>query len=204
VLFWRERRPGVAISAIALAAIAGCTSTVAPTPSASPTSAATSTPTASVTPSASATPTWNPEQVAAIEVVGKFADADDKIGADPSAFTEKQMTNLLKEFSGGEALNGTVNWNLLLKKNGYRLSGEIVIVSTDATRPVDNGRGAEVHVTQCQDQRQGKIVDKGGNPVTADEFQIAEFNLRQFSVRKPPGEATFRVFGFQTINGKCP
>lgn len=204
MLFWRDRRHGAVVVAMALALFGGCTSSTAQPPSASPTSAVPPTSAASVTPSPSASPTWSPEQAAAIEVVGKFAAADDKIGADPSAFTDKQMTNLLKEFSGGEALSGTVNWHLLLRKNGYRLSGEIVILSTDATRPVDNGRGAEVHVTQCQDQRQGKIVDKSGSPVTAAKFQIPEYNLRQFSVRKPPGEATFRVFGFQTINGKCP
>lgn len=204
--FWRERQAGALVGAVSLALIAGCTSTVAPAPTPRAVSPSSSAPTQSPpglsTPTP--TPTWDAAQAAAIDVVRQFAAADDRIGADPSAYSEKQMKTLLEEFSGGEALKGTVNWHLLLRKNGYRLSGEIVALSTDATRAVDNGRGAEVHVTQCQDQRQGRIVDKGGSPVTAAEFQIPEFNLRQFSVRKPPGEATFRVFGFQTINGKCP
>lgn len=204
MLFWRGRRTGVLMGAVALTLFAGCTSSVAQPPNASPTSPITSTAAPSATPTPTATPTWDSDQTAAIHVVGKFAAADDRIGADPSAFTEKQMTDLLKAFSGGEALSGTVNWHLLLKKSGYRLSGQIAILRTQATRPVDNGRGTEVHVTQCQDQRQAKIVDKGGSPVTGTKFQFPEYNLRQFSVRKPPGEATFRVFGFQTINGKCP
>lgn len=191
---------GAVVAALALAMIAGCTPSVAPTPAPTMPTSTSKSPSATPTPTA----TWSVEQAAAIEVVGKFAAADDEIGADPSAFTEKQMTELLKEFSGGEALATTVRWHLLLKKNGYRLTGEMTILTTSATTPVDDGRGAEVHVTQCQDQRQGKVVDRDGNPVPGDDFQIPDYNLRQFSVRKSPGEARFRVFGFQTINGKCP
>ena len=108
------------------------------------------------------------------------------------------------ESSGGEALDSTVRWHLRLKEKGYRLVGEMVVLDTVATKPVDDGRGAEVHVTQCQDQRLGKIVDSDGNPVDGDDFQIPAYNLRQYSVRKPPGEDAFRVFGFATINGACP
>jgi hypothetical protein len=136
--------------------------------------------------------------------VSRFAAADDEIGADPSAYSEKQMDILLREFSGGEALATTVRWHMLLRKNGYRLSGEMLVLSTDATRPTNGDRGTEVYVTQCQDQRQGKVLDKDGQPAVGDEFQIPEYNLRQFSVRKPTGDAKFRVFGFQTINGRCP
>lgn len=142
--------------------------------------------------------------MAAIEAVNNFTDAEDRIGADPSAFTEKQMTDLLSEFSGGEVLEATVRWHLLLKKNGYRLIGAMEILGTNATKPADNGRGVEVAVTRCQDQRKGKVVDKDGRPVTGDDFEFSEYNLRQFAVRRPTGEAAFRVFGFATINGKCP
>jgi len=133
-----------------------------------------------------------------------FSAADDKIGADPSAFTEKQMTNLLKEFSGGEALEATVRWHLMLKKNGYRFNGAMEILTTNATKPSDDGRGVEVAVTHCQDQRLGEVVDEGGRPVPGEAFQIPEYNLRQFAVRRPTGEAEFRVFGFETVNGRCP
>ncbi|MBK8463765.1 MAG: hypothetical protein IPL36_12450 [Nigerium sp.] len=117
------------------------------------------------------------------------------------ALTER---NIQRESSGGEALNSTVRWHLRLKENGYRLVGEMVVLDTLATKPVDDGRGIEVHVTQCQDQRLGKVVDSDGDPVEGDDFQIPAYNLRQYSVRKPPGEDAFRVFGFTTINGACP
>lgn len=114
------------------------------------------------------------------------------------------MTELLRESSGGEALDSTVRWHLRLKENGYRLVGEMVVLDTVATKPANDGRGIEVHVTQCQDQQLGKIVNSDGNPVDGDDFQIPAYNLRQYSVRKPPGEDAFRVFGFATINGACP
>lgn len=206
-MVWRSRCGAVFGAALALAVAAGCTPSPssALTPSASAatsatTAAASASPTATPTP----TPTWSADQAAAIEAVNNFTDAEDRIGADPSAFTEKQMTDLLSEFSGGEVLEATVRWHLLLKKNGYRLLGAMKILSTNATKPADNGRGIEVAVTRCQDQRQGTVVDKDGKPVTGDDFEFSEYNLRQFAVRRPTGEAAFRVFGFATINGKCP
>ena len=207
---WNGRHLGAAVGAVVLAVLSGCTPAAAPTQSPSATApspsspAPTSTPTPTVTLTPSPTATWGAEQAAAIGAVGRFAAADDQIGADPSAFTEKQMTELLRESSGGEALNSTVRWHLRLKENGYRLVGEMVVLDTLATKPVDDGRGIEVHVTQCQDQRLGKVVDSDGDPVEGDDFQIPAYNLRQYSVRKPPGEDAFRVFGFTTINGACP
>lgn len=200
MLFWRGRVPGVLLGVLALALIAGCVPSSANTPSLS--SSPSSTPTQTVTPTA--TPTWDADQTAAIDVVNRFSAADDKIGAGPSAYTTKQMTTLLEAFSGGEALATTLRWHQLLKKNGYRLTGQMVILNVLATRAADDGRGLEVHVTQCQDQRQGKVVDRNGTPVMGSDFQIPDYNLRQFSVRKPPGEPTFKVFGFETVNGRCP
>ena len=209
---WAVRHRGAIVSAVALALLCGCSLATVPTQSTSPSVPSSSapgqpTPSTSVaqpSPTPSATETWGVEQAAAIDTVGRFAAADDQIGADPAAFTEKQMTELLKQSSGGEALESTVRWHVRLKGNGYRMVGEMVVVTTLATEPVDDGRGIEVHVTQCQDQRQGQVVDADGTPVAADDFQIPAYNLRQYSVRKPPGEDGFRVFGFATINGPCP
>lgn len=204
MLFWRGRRPGVLVSAIALALVAGCTSSVAQPPSTTAPSSATTTPTIGPTPTPTATPTWNPEQAAAIEAVRRLFAADEKIGTDPSAFTTKQMTQVLGAAAGGEALDSMVRWHQRLKARGYRFTGQMVVLSTAASRPANNGRGVEVHVTHCQDQRQGKVVDKSGDAVRDTAFQLPAFNLRQYSVRKPPGEDAYRVFGFATINGTCP
>ena len=43
-----------------------------------------------------------------------------------------------------------------------------------------------------------------GEVVTEAAFQYPTYNLRQYSVRMPPGEKAFRVFGMQTVNGTCP
>lgn len=207
---WTGRHRGVIAGVVALAVLSGCSPASTPTPSPSvtpPSSTMQPSPSASPTeasPTPSPTATWGAEQAAAIDAVVRFAEADDQIGADPSAFTEKQMTELLKPSSGGEALESTVRWHLRLKEHRYRMAGEMEVVTTLSTKPVDDGRGIEVHVTQCQDQRQGKVVDASGAPVDGDDFQIPAYNLRQYSVRKPPGEDAFRVFGFATINGPCP
>lgn len=204
---WGRLRRALVVTAV-LAALAGCTSFPTPTQTTPPATTPVSTPAPTTTPTPNGTPsptsTWSAEQSAALEALAKFGAADDQIGADPSAFTEKQMRQLLEPFGGGEALESTIRWHLSLRKNGYHFSGELVVLNTVATKPVDDGRGPEVHVTRCQDQRQGKVVDSDGNPVRGDDFKIPEYNLRQFSVRKPPGEDAFRVFGFETINGACP
>lgn len=197
---------GAVAGAVALAVIAGCTPSVEPTQTPTPTPAAASSPTNSPTPSVTPTPapTWDADQSAAIEALTRFGEADDRIGTEPSAFTEAQMRELLEPYGGGEALESTIRWHLMLQENGYHFIGKIAVVQTVATDPVDDGRGIEVHITQCQDQREGKVVDADGDPVGGDDFEIPEYNLRQYSVRKPPGEDAFRVFGFETINGACP
>ena len=199
-MVWRSRRVGAVVGAVALAMIAGCT------PSVAPTQAPTMPTSTSMSPSTAPTPTatWSAQQTAAIEAVRNLAASDEKIGANPAAFTEKQMTQLLEPFSGGEVLKSTIGWHLRLKEHGYHFTGEIGVLSVQASKPVDEGRGIEVHVTQCQDQRQGKVVDKNGTPVDDAAFQLPTYNLRQYAVRKPPGEDAFRVFGFETINGACP
>ncbi|MEA5117953.1 MAG: hypothetical protein VB036_10090 [Propionicimonas sp.] len=159
---------------------------------------------ASAAPTPSPTPTWDAKQAAAVKAVEGSSAELERIGLDPSAFTKKQMTAALGEFTGGNALDSTVGFLMLLKENDYRRVGSVVDLQVLATKVVDNGRGDEVHVTVCRDQRSVKIVDKDGETVTGDDFAIPEYNLRQFSVRKPPGEDAFLVFGYETINGVCP
>lgn len=201
-MVWRSRRGAAVGAVLALVAIAGCAPSAAPAQT--PTNPPSVTASSSATPTPTPTPTWNPDQAAAIEAVRNLAAADSRIGADPQAFTEKQMIRLLEPFSGGEVLKSTVRWHLRLKDHGYHFKGEIAVLDVEATKPVDEGRGVEVHVTQCQDQRQGRVVDEDGNPVDDKDFQLPTFNLRQYAVRKPTGEDAFRVFGFETINGSCP
>lgn len=200
------RRLGAIAGAVALALIAGCAPSAPPTPTPTPTPTPASSPTNSPVPNVPPTPTpaWDAEQTAAIEAVEGFIGSSMKILADPSAFTSAQMSDLLATSSGGEALAASVGSFETMREKGYRVLGAIQLLSTVPTDPVDDGRGAEVHVTVCQDQTSLRPVDTDGNAVTEDRYQYPDFLLRQFSVRKPPGEAAFLVFGFQTINGACP
>lgn len=206
---WRGRRVGAVVSAAVLA-VAGCTPSATPTqtsptpvgPSGSPMQSATSVPTATPTPSPTAT--WSVEQAAAIRAVDDYSAAFDRIGADPASFTKDEMTAVLEEFSGENALTSTVDFLMSLKENEYRREGAVVVRWVLASDVVDDGRGDEVHVTTCRDQSAVRIVDRDGEVVAGEEFVIPEYNLRQLSVRKPPGEKVFRVFGFQTIPGSCP
>lgn len=203
-MVWRSRRGAAVGAVLVMAVIAGCAPAVAPAQTPTSTPSVTASPTVAPTPTPTPTPTWNADQAAAIEAVAGYSAAEDKIGADPAAFTEKQMTHLLETVAGGAALDATIKWHLKLKEHGYHFTGEMLVLSTSATKPADDGRGIEVHVTRCQDQRQGRVVDADSNPVGGAEFQIPEYNLRQYSVRKPQGEDAFRVFGYETINGACP
>ena len=206
---WRGRRVGAVVSAAVLA-VAGCPPSATPTqtsptpvgPSGSPMQSATSVPTATPTPSPTAT--WSVEQAAAIRAVDDYSAAFDRIGADPASFTKDEMTAVLEEFSGENALTSTVDFLMSLKENEYRREGAVVVRWVLASDVVDDGRGDEVHVTTCRDQSAVRIVDRDGEVVAGEEFVIPEYNLRQLSVRKPPGEKVFRVFGFQTIPGACP
>jgi hypothetical protein len=139
-------------------------------------------------------------------VVEDFTAATAKIAADPSAFSDRQMSEVLGPSSGGGALEATVGSFSTMREKGYRVLGALVMVSVIPTEAVDNHneRGVEVSVSVCQDQTSLQAVDSDGNPVTEERYQYPEFLLRQYSVRRPQDESTFRVYGFETINGKCP
>lgn len=208
MLFWRERRTGVMVSMIALSVLAGCTSTVAPaqTPTTSMQSSASASP--AVPPSSTPTSTWNERQSAAINAVDDFDATSAKIAADPVAFTRAEMIKLFDQSVGGDVLQRNVESFMSMRKKGYREVGSRVAVFTQATKEVNEGKGAEIHVTRCWDQRGLSVVNADGAPVgeaKGDEgYVYPDYNLRQYTVLQPEGQTTFRVFGVQTINGACP
>ena len=189
-----------AVASAAIVALAGCT----PTPGATAPSGVPSA-TISPTPSESPTPTtsWSAEQQAAIDAVNGYSDVSQRIGADPSKYTEAQITSEFKKYLGGDMLPANVASFMRLKKNGWHYEGDVATLSLNATKAVDNhnSRGLEVHVTTCRDQTQRSIVDKTG--ALAKTEQPPKFNLRQLSVRKPSGSAEWRIYGIATVEGKC-
>lgn len=208
MLFWTGRRTGVLAGAIVLALTTGCTSTLAPAQTPTPTSpsSASVTPTATTTPSP--TPTWNQRQAAAIKAVDDFDATSAKIAADPAAFSRAEMTKLFEQSVGGDVLQRNVESFMSMRKKGYREVGTRTAVFTQATKEVNDGRGAEVHVTRCWDQRELKVVDADGATVGASKgdegYLYPDYNLRQYTVLLPEGQTSFRVFGVETINGSCP
>lgn len=188
------------LSALCAMILTGCTAPASPTPSpATPTA-----PTASATTTPTPTTTWSPNQAAAIKAVDDSNDASESISSNPRSFTEVEMTKLLKPSVGGGALDAVIAGFMKLREARYRVEGRANIVWTVASGVTDDGRGLEVHITICRDQRTRIVVDQDGVPVPGEDFNYPEYNLRQYSVRKPPGEKSFRVFGVQTVNGSCP
>lgn len=112
------------------------------------------------------------------------------------------MTAELGRYLGGDVVEGQVGYLAGLKAKGYRLLGETTAVWVKASDVADNhsSRGLEVHVTVCQDQTALQLVDKGAEPL-AD--QPADFNLRQYSVRKPAKESRWRIYGVMSASGEC-
>ncbi|MCW5950694.1 MAG: hypothetical protein KIT69_00265 [Propionibacteriaceae bacterium] len=151
---------------------------------------------------------WNARQAAAIRAVDDFDAASAKIAADPASFSKSQMVALFENSVGGEVLTRNVESVLAMGKKGYREVGAREALFTLATEPVEDGRGTEVHVTRCWDQQELVVVDSDGTPVGDkdgdDGYLYPDYNLRQYTVLKPPKEDAFRVFGVQTINGSCP
>lgn len=183
--------------------VAGCTPASAPpTPTGSlPTVALSPSPTQAV--SSSPTPTWDESQAAAIAAVDAYEAVTAEIAADPSAFSEAEMTAMFAKTIGENMVKGNVDYFLEMANRGYKEVGVRTAASTSATDVQDNGRGDEVHITRCWDQRDLRVVDKGGKPVTDDEFLNPPYNLRQYTALKR-SEESFRIYGAETINGACP
>lgn len=204
----RTRSFLVAVVVAGLGAV-GCTTPQAPTTASTPTatsSPSSASPSASTKTSTAPTPspsqTLDANQAAAVAAVKGSWAANAKIGADPSAFTRAQMTAELGRYLGGDVVEGQVGYLAGLKAKGYRLLGETTAVWVKASDVADNhsSRGLEVHVTVCQDQTALQLVDKGAEPL-AD--QPADFNLRQYSVRKPAKESRWRIYGVMSASGEC-
>lgn len=209
-MVWRSCCPGMIVGAFALTLVVGCTPPVAPSQTPSASSSATSASTTASTPTATQAPAenWTVEQAAAIQAVDAFDAASAEIAAAPGSFTEAEMTALFEKSVGGDVLTRNVESFMAMREKGYREVGTREAVFTLATDPVDDGRGPEVHVTRCWNQSGLSVVDSDGEAVGEKEgdegYLYPEYNLRQYTVLKPPGEDSFRVFGVQTINGSCP
>ena len=190
---WRGRRVGAVVGAVTLAVLAGCTSAAVPTSSTTVTQSGTPAPTSPPTPVTlmpTPTATWDAQQAAAIRALDDFDAASAKIAADPASFTKSQMTALFEKSVGGEVLARNVESFLAMGEKGYREVGERKALFTLATDPVDDGRGAEIHVTRCWDQRELTVVDSDGTPVGTDKgdegYLYPDYNLRQYTVLMPP------------------
>lgn len=199
---------GVVVTASLAIGAAGCTPSPAttPSPTSSSSSRMTGSPSTPATPTTTSSPTpsqtLDANQAAAVAAVTGGWAVNAKIGADPAAFTKAQMKAELGRYLGGDVVDGQVGYLSGLKSKGYRLLGETTAVWVKASDVTDNhsARGLEVHVTICQDQSTLQLVDQSGQPV-AD--QPADFNLRQYSVRKPSKETRWRVYGVMAASGEC-
>ena len=208
-----QRSPFVPAVVAALLAASGCTPSVTPPSpssgvsspsSASPAPTLTLTLSPSPSPSPSPTQTLDDHQVAAIRAVDTYEAVTAEIGGNPSGFTKAEMTSMFETAVGENMVKGNVDFFLAMAERGYREVGTRQAISTVSSDAQDNGRGTEVHVTRCWDQRDIEVVDADGESVKDEEFQYPPYNLRQYTVLQLAGEKQFRVYGAQTINGACP
>ncbi|MFZ0530123.1 MAG: hypothetical protein WAL91_06260 [Propionicimonas sp.] len=121
----------------------------------------------------------------------------------PRDYTEAQMKALLTEFAGPEVVKANVASYLSMKKQGRRYDGATTVVSTMASDVSDVGYALEVVVTRCIDQRGIKLLDKTGADVSDSASEVADFNLRQYTVQRRTGEDRFRVYGTSPAKGTC-
>lgn len=205
-----QRSPLVPAVAVAVLLVAsGCTPLVMPpSPSSSVSSPPSDSPTPTLSPSPSPSPspaqTLDEHQVAAIEAVDTYEAVTAEIGANPSGFTKVEMTAMFETAVGENMVKGNVDFFLAMAEQGYREVGTRQAVSIVSSEAQDNGRGTEVHVTRCWDQRDIEVVDADGKSVADEEFQYPPYNLRQYTVLQLTGEKQYKVYGAQTINGACP
>lgn len=177
--------PRIAAAAVGmLMLLAGCTT---PTPSATPT--ATPTPSVSMSPT---TPTATPPQVlsadqqAAVDALTHGDQVTNQIGRDPSAYSEKQIREMLGKVKMPPLLANSIQGRLSLKEKGYREAGESIVLWVKAAK-VERVDGAlRVVITRCIDQRTLQVVDQSGAPAPAD-WQYPQWHLQESAMRKTKG-----------------
>ena len=161
------------------------------------------TPTASTSPSPTPTSTLDAKQQAAVAAVEGYIRVSNRVGADPSKYSQTQMVKAFRRYTGGDMVKANVTYFMSLKNKDYHYAGPILIQSVKASRVVDNhnARGLETQITTCLDQTQATTVTRSGKP--APDESDDPFNLRQFSVLKPVGQSVWRVYGMETVKGEC-
>ena len=198
------RTPALIAVVITAFVCASCATAGSP-PSTPPSAVTPSTSVTSASPSATPTPSWSAEQEAANQAVDDYRAAIGTIEVDPAAFSEAQMTAILKKVAGGEVVTSNVGSYLSLKKRGFRFDGETSVLTNKVSSGSDASYGREVFVTRCLDQRALRVLDKDDREVTdsALGYSIPDFNLRQYTVVKRTGTPKFLVYGLAAVKGEC-
>lgn len=181
---------GFAVAALGLAACTTATPTT--TPAGGTASATTTSQTAPVTPTVVPTPspTLDADQAAALDVVERYSDTMAKVRANPSAYGQYKMIELLKPFAYDDMIQANLNGMRTWRNNSWHSEGDIVTVSTSASEATEISNGStRVVVTVCRDQRGLEVVDKNGKQVTAKAAQFPDFLQNTYDMRKPTSGA---------------
>lgn len=115
------------------------------------------------------------------------------------------MTALLRASAGSQVVTSNVGSYLALKKRGLRILGNTSVLTAAAGKAADVGYASQVLVTLCIDQRELRAVDKSGKEVSAAVlgYELADFNLREYTVQKRSTDKVFRVYGIAPAKGAC-
>lgn len=179
---------------VLMALAAGCSA--APGGPSSPASTLTTSP----TPTSSPTPSLSPNQAAALVALNGYQATKDKLFAEPTKYSTKEIRTLLSTYAGYNMVQGNAAALKNLQKSGDRFPSGPTSVWVKVSDVIDNHneRGLEVHITVCHDNSGVHRVDSKGTILGAPS---KTFDVRQFSIRKP-GKA-WRVFGETTSSGEC-
>lgn len=186
---------GLVVVLVLVALASGC-SVAAPGGTAGPVS---SSPTIAA-PAPSPTPSLSADQAAALAALNGYQSTKDKLYADPTKYSTKEIRALLATYAGYNMIQGNAAALKNLQKSGDRFPSGPASVWVQVSDVINNHneRGLEVHITVCHDNSAVHRVDSKGTVLGAPSKTFA---VRQFSVRKP-GKA-WRVFGETASSGEC-
>lgn len=186
--------PAIGFAAAALGLAACTTATPTTTPAGGTASATTTSQTAPVTPTAVPTPspTLDADQAAALDVVERYSDTMAKVRANPSAYGQYKMIELLKPLAYDDVIQANLNGVRPWRNKGWHEVGSSITVSQVPSQ-VDRVDGVvKITVAVCRDQRDVVVVNKNGEAV-GDSDQQPDFVRRSYELRRSE-KAAFRVY----------
>lgn len=148
-----KRTPITIITAVLLAAVAGCTPDVQETPTPEP---------VITTPTPSPTPEWTEEEQAAIDAVQNYLAVWTYISQNLQTADWNAIRDVASDPAANDAGTLWVQWN----DNGWHLAGSPSFEPDRVSEGATNYQGTRYHVHGCYVTTGSHLSDPDGNPQT--------------------------------------